>query len=882
MPPLPLFHFFASLPPPFPLSSPRVKPPKKKPAPPPPPRRPSRRGFWRVLWRVFRGLFRTVALLLLGLLLLLAAVFAWLHFKGLPRSAADAILDRLADAGLHVALDRIVLDFPLGVTASNVRAFPSPDDPSPFFEAPAVSASLSIPALFRDPSSPAGSLSLSGASLRARPNSPVARRHIRATGNEFSVSGISLRMDFDTAGLRVREASAYLLGILFRARGDVRFDPDAVSDPDSDPVGDFFALLDNPPESLLSSLENLNAASFAGEPAADITFHVDLADLPAARAAVHFRNPAGGAWRDFSFASSEAFLSVSNQTLSVSRFRLERAPRRALSLSGSFSLADSNLLLRAESSLRPADVLPILPFRVRRQIASVLPNPDFPLLLSLDAGPAPLPEAIDSFRASVALSKADLAGIPVESFRASVARSGPLFSVTNASLAVSNGPAATSLEIPSASFDLDSMLALVSLRGPVNPNHFMAPVPDYVAEPVSWLEFPAAPPVVDVSVTVPLDHPLDASATGFGYATNFLFQGVQLDSARARVSFSNETLHLAAIKVARPEGIASGDVQVCFSNETVRLDVESSFEPRASFALLGPYVADFFEPFRFDGPVRARAQGIVDYSSLALNRVQAHIDACRAGYSNWLADTVSADLRVRGRRVSFTNIVASAYGGDVRADVSFFPVGVDEDWRFELALHSLSNLDLSAFFDDTLGEHLDSAPRGALSASGRLSGFIFPSDVDATLASLDGKFDTVIRNGFLFQAGLFSGFSDLVSYVLPGFSLFAQTEATGSFRFASGRVRTDDLKVLGSVFSVNAEGSYGFDKSLDFVFELKLLRSGAVAYLVRLATLPVTHLLEFRLSGTLDDPSWAPANLSPSAFFDLFRDKDKSPSPPTN
>ena len=223
------------------------------------------------------------------------------------------------------------------------------------------------------------------------------------------------------------------------------------------------------------------------------------------------------------------------------------------------------------------------------------------------------------------------------------------------------------------------------------------------------------------------------------------------------------------------------------------------------------------------------ADGIIDYSALALNRVQAHIDASRAGYSNWVADTVSADLRVRGRRVSFTNIVASAYGGDVRADVSFFPVGVDEDWRFELSLHSLSNLDLSAFFDDTLGEHLESAPRGFLSGSGRLSGYIYP-DPKASLDTLDGSFAAVIRDGFIFQAGLFSGFSDLVSYVLPGFSLFAQTEATGTFRFGRGRVRTDDLKVMGSVFSVNAEGAYGFDNSLDFVFELKLLRSGAVAY----------------------------------------------------
>ncbi len=832
--------------------------------------RPGRRN---VFWRIVGWVFKTVFITLLLVVLLVAGAFAWLHFKGLPRMATDAILDRLAEAGLHVALDRIVLDFPLGATATNVRAFPSADDPSPFFEAPAVSAALSLRQLAHNPAAPAGTLELSGACLRARPNSPVARRHARATGDELSATGVSLRMAFDNEGIRIRESSAELLGILFRARGTVRFDPNAVSDPDSDPIGEFFALLDNPPESLLTAVENANAVSFEGRPTADLTFHVDLADVESARAAVHFRNPEGGKWKEFAFASTEAFVSFSNRTASVSRLLLAKEGGREASLSGSFGLADSNLLVRAESSLRPADVMPLLPRRLRAQIAEVLPEADFPLRLSFEAGPAPLPEAVNSFRAGVALSGANVAGIAVETFRARMERRGNVFAVTNAYLAVSNGTAATALNIPSASFDLGTMQAVATLRGPLNPSHFMAAMPDYVSEPISWLEFPGPAPVVDVTVTVPVDNPLAASATGFGYATNFLFQGVALDSARARVAFSNETLHLSAIKVARPEGIASGDVYVCFSNSTVRLDVDSSLEAHASFALLGPYVAEFFAPFRFDGPVRAHAEGIVDYSALALNRVQAHIDACRAGYSNWVADTVSADLRVRGRRVSFTNIVASAYGGDVRADVAFFPVGVDENWRFELAVHSVSNLDLGAFFDATLGEHSEEAPRGFLSASGRLAGYILPGDPKATLDSFDGKLDTAIRDGFIFQAGLFAGFSDLVSYVLPGFSLFAQTEATGTFVFGKGRVRTDNLKVLGSVFSVNAEGAYGFDNSLDFVFELKLLRSGAVAYLVRLATLPVTHLLEFRLSGTLDKPSWAPATLSPSAFFDLFRDK---------
>ena len=67
--------------------------------------------------------------------------------------------------------------------------------------------------------------------------------------------------------------------------------------------------------------------------------------------------------------------------------------------------------------------------------------------------------------------------------------------------------------------------------------------------------------------------------------------------------------------------------------------------------------------------------------------------------------------------------------------------------------------------------------------------------------------------------------------------------------------------------SVKAAGDYTFDGRLDYRVEVQLLRGGPIATLVRLATLPVTRLLEFRLTGSFEDPRWRPLNLNPAELF---------------
>ena len=97
--------------------------------------------------------------------------------------------------------------------------------------------------------------------------------------------------------------------------------------------------------------------------------------------------------------------------------------------------------------------------------------------------------------------------------------------------------------------------------------------------------------------------------------------------------------------------------------------------------------------------------------------------------------------------------------------------------------------------------------------------------------------------------------------------MLAQTEAVGNFTIGNGRLTSRDIQLQGTVFSIKASGDYAFNGALDYRVEVQLLRGGPIAAIVRLATLPVTRLLEFRLTGTFDDPRWSPVNLNPAELF---------------
>jgi hypothetical protein len=97
-----------------------------------------------------------------------------------------------------------------------------------------------------------------------------------------------------------------------------------------------------------------------------------------------------------------------------------------------------------------------------------------------------------------------------------------------------------------------------------------------------------------------------------------------------------------------------------------------------------------------------------------------------------------------------------------------------------------------------------------------------------------------------------------------------QTDAQASFVIKDGKIHLDNIIIEGEVITLTCNGDYHLNGDLDFAVQVKLLKkSTLVGDILQIAMMPVTKMLEFRLTGTVKDPHWRPAYL-PKEMFLIF------------
>ena len=798
-------------------------------------------------------------------LFLTLVLFAYLHLVGLPAYCTDLFLDRMAQRGYFLQIERLTLEIDRGLVARNVRLFMAADAPEPFMEAHELTVAVNpLPLLFRRRVVPV--LSIVDGSLRA----DLGRSKFGARGGsrEVAVDKIHLRFSATEREVTLREFSADLLGIHFRGRG--AFYPAAKArTPVGNPLAIAMRAIEDAPDWALRVVEQMNQISFRAPPTADFTFAIRPSRPRAHAVAFRLDNAAGGQVRGVPFDQFELDMALKDQQIQVPDVQIRRG-KDVLGLSGWYDLTNQTASVHLLNTLSPDVFLDLLPEHLQAAAATVVTNYRFPLRVELQVGPAPVAELADRFSGRGALSRATVRDVPIESLDASFRRDGNEVRLDKAALQLATGPDASRLKIRDGFYLIDRKRFEARVEGTINP-HLLKPVmTQNFRNIVNWfgIQEPLCGDVV-IGGTVG-----DPAIYCFGpvQATNFTINGAAVQSAHGQLNVTNEVMHLAGATLVRPEGTARGDVHMAFSNQTLRLEhVDSTIDPRAAAQMIGPAAAKFMEPFLLNGPTHVRVDGLLDYCNFSLNQLDAHVEAQRFGYYRWEADDAEFDLAVRGLRIRFTNAAATAYGGQFAGSGCLYPVGSDTNWRYEVNFRannaSLSNL-LSASMGKPAGEL-----RGTVDGTARVGGYIGKGM--GPTATGGGHVD--VRGGLLFQTKLFSGLSAILSKILPDFTLFAQTDASGDFAIRNSRVASRNVQLQGTVFSVKAAGDYGFDTSLDFRVEVQLLRSGPVAALVRLATLPVTRLLEFRLTGTFEDPRWRPVNLNPA---ELFSGEEKKNGPP--
>ena len=139
--------------------------------------------------------------------------------------------------------------------------------------------------------------------------------------------------------------------------------------------------------------------------------------------------------------------------------------------------------------------------------------------------------------------------------------------------------------------------------------------------------------------------------------------------------------------------------------------------------------------------------------------------------------------------------------------------------------------------------------------------FRFPRAMANDHAVLNGNGHVSVTGGRLMRMKGFAGLIEAMPSIAPAVTWFSDsTEASGDYVIENGVVKSDNIYIEGTCFSIKMAGSFDTVKdNLDFKVMVQFAKKDSlVGKLLHPLTWPFTKLLlEFKLSGSPADPKWS-------------------------
>ena len=213
-------------------------------------------------------------------------------------------------------------------------------------------------------------------------------------------------------------------------------------------------------------------------------------------------------------------------------------------------------------------------------------------------------------------------------------------------------------------------------------------------------------------------------------------------------------------------------------------------------------------------------------------------------------------MRIQGRglrnQLTLRDIQGSLYGGIVTGAIVFNGFGLGSPVDFT-AKGSWSHLDFKQIMQHTSQEEQE-LYRGNFSGNMDVSGLWGARRYD----TYQGQGSVNLQDGYLFKLPLLGGLSKWLARLYPGLGFSSQTEFNTNFTFKENKIHTEKITIEGRLLSLQGQGTYAFDETLDFLVVARPLGESALADWVRKLAFPISSLLKFRLTGTLEKPEWKP------------------------
>ena len=156
-----------------------------------------------------------------------------------------------------------------------------------------------------------------------------------------------------------------------------------------------------------------------------------------------------------------------------------------------------------------------------------------------------------------------------------------------------------------------------------------------------------------------------------------------------------------------------------------------------------------------------------------------------------------------------------------------------------------------------VGEHVGEDVVGSSSCELK---FHFPRAMTNNYEVLNGEGHISVVDGQIMRMKGFRGLLALLAEKVPGVSWFTDsTSASCDYVMENGIVKSDNIYIEGSVFSIKMYGAFdAVNEKLDFTARVQFVRKDSfVGKILHPLTWPFTKLLlEFRLTGTPEEPKW--------------------------
>ena len=138
--------------------------------------------------------------------------------------------------------------------------------------------------------------------------------------------------------------------------------------------------------------------------------------------------------------------------------------------------------------------------------------------------------------------------------------------------------------------------------------------------------------------------------------------------------------------------------------------------------------------------------------------------------------------------------------------------------------------------------------------------FRFPRTMDGDYDKLNGGGHLEIKNGQIMRMRGFKGLLELLADKVPGFSMLTDsTQASCDYVIENGVLESNNIYIEGTVFSIKMSGAFDCVKNaLDFTVRVQFTKKDSLAgRILHPLTWPFTKLLlEFKLTGTSEEPKW--------------------------